>query len=156
MLSNKRSYKASVGTDKVHDLALLRLTRQPPAVTLADSGGLSVGQKVYAIGNPFGLSAPLTRASSAPSARSRLGGRADRRRYPDRRGYQPGNSGGPLLTRAARSSASNTMIASNGAEQSSGIGFAIPSTRQSGAGRSHPLRARQAAFAGCRLLCHWA
>src|SRR5208282_6591487 len=63
MLSNKRRYAAKVvGTDKVHDLALLQIDApnlQP--VTLADSSSLSVGQKVYAIGNPFGLSGTLTR-----------------------------------------------------------------------------------------------
>ncbi|MGA9060467.1 MAG: trypsin-like peptidase domain-containing protein, partial [Terracidiphilus sp.] len=62
-LSNKRSYDAKVvGTDRTHDLALLQITApdlQP--VTLADSGELSVGQKVYAIGNPFGLAGTMTR-----------------------------------------------------------------------------------------------
>jgi len=69
-LSNKRRYPAKiVGTDKVHDLALLQISApdlQP--VTLADSTELSVGQKVYAIGNPFGLSGTMTAASSAPFA----------------------------------------------------------------------------------------
>src|ERR1700678_593551 len=54
--SDKRTYKAPiVGSDKVHDLALLQINApnlQP--VTLADSSDLVVGQKVYAIGNPFG------------------------------------------------------------------------------------------------------
>ena len=63
MLSNKHSYPATVvGTDKVHDLALLQIDApdlQP--VTLADSSQLNVGQKVYAIGNPFGLSGTMTR-----------------------------------------------------------------------------------------------
>src|SRR5581483_2758023 len=61
-LYNKRSYQARVqGTDKVHDLALLQIDApdlQP--ITLADSSGLAVGQKVYAIGNPFGLSGTMT------------------------------------------------------------------------------------------------
>ncbi len=59
-LSNKRSFDAKVvGTDRTHDLALLQIDApnlQP--VTLADSRELAVGQKVYAIGNPFGLAAP--------------------------------------------------------------------------------------------------
>jgi len=63
MLSNKKTYDAKViGTDKVHDLALLQIDApnlQP--VTLADSGDLAVGQKVYAIGNPFGLAGTMTR-----------------------------------------------------------------------------------------------
>src|SRR5271163_3210229 len=63
MLSNKRRYAAKVvGTDKVHDLALLQIDAPNLApVTLADSSELSVGQKVYAIGNPFGLSGTMTR-----------------------------------------------------------------------------------------------
>src|SRR5580692_2532378 len=53
MLSNKRRYPARVvGTDKVHDLALLQIDAPDlQAVTLADSSQLNVGQKVYAIGN---------------------------------------------------------------------------------------------------------
>ena len=63
MLSNKHRYAAKVvGTDRVHDLALLQISApdlQP--VTLSDSSDLAVGQKVYAIGNPFGLSGTMTR-----------------------------------------------------------------------------------------------
>ena len=63
-----------VGVDKVHDLALLQIDApnlQP--VTLADSSDCSVGQKVYAIGNPFGLSGTMTRGiiSSIRSIRER-------------------------------------------------------------------------------------
>src|SRR5271168_938535 len=61
--SDKHTYKATiVGSDKVHDLALLQINApnlQP--VTLADSRDLVVGQKVYAIGNPFGLNGTMTR-----------------------------------------------------------------------------------------------
>src|SRR6202042_3557917 len=57
-LSDKHKYKATVMTvDKNHDLALLKINNVPnllPA-TLAESSGLIVGQRVYAIGNPFGL-----------------------------------------------------------------------------------------------------
>jgi len=63
MTSDKHHYKATiVGQDKAHDLALLQINApnlQP--VTLSDSSGLVVGQKVYAIGNPFGLSGTMTR-----------------------------------------------------------------------------------------------
>src|SRR5580704_5958734 len=56
-LSNKHRYSAKVvGTDKTHDLALLQIdAKDLQPVTLADSAQLSVGQKVFAIGNPFGL-----------------------------------------------------------------------------------------------------
>jgi S1-C subfamily serine protease len=129
MLSNKRSYKAKVvGTDKVHDLALLQIDApnlQP--VTLADSGGLSVGQKVYAIGNPFGLSGTMTRGiiSSIRSIRGSEGALIEDAIQTDA-AINPGNSGGPLLNSGGEVIGINTMVASNGAEQSSGIGFAIP------------------------------
>ena len=129
MLSNKRRYSAKVvGTDRVHDLALLQIDApdlQP--VTLADSGGLAVGQKVYAIGNPFGLSGTMTRGiiSSIRSIRGSEGALIEDAIQTDA-AINPGNSGGPLLNSRGEVIGINTMIASNGADQSSGIGFAIP------------------------------
>jgi S1-C subfamily serine protease len=128
-LSNKHRYSAKViGTDKVHDLALLQVDApnlQP--VTLADSSGLSVGQKVYAIGNPFGLAGTMTRGiiSSIRSIRGSEGAPIEDAIQTDA-AINPGNSGGPLLNSRGEVIGINTMIASNGAEQSSGIGFAIP------------------------------
>jgi S1-C subfamily serine protease len=128
-LSNKRSYDAKViGTDKVHDLALLQIEApnlQP--VTLADSGELAVGQKVYAIGNPFGLNGTMTRGiiSSIRSIRSADGAPIEDAIQTDA-AINPGNSGGPLLNSRGEVIGINTLIASNGADQSSGIGFAIP------------------------------
>jgi S1-C subfamily serine protease len=129
MLSNKKTYDAKViGTDRVHDLALLQIDApnlQP--VTLADSTELSVGQKVYAIGNPFGLSGTMTRGiiSSIRSIRGSEGAPIEDAIQTDA-AINPGNSGGPLLNSRGEVIGINTMIASNGAEQSSGIGFAIP------------------------------
>ena len=129
MLSNKRRYPATVvGVDKVHDLALLKIDApdlQP--VTLADSSGLNVGQKVYAIGNPFGLSGTMTRGiiSSIRSIRNANGAPIEDAIQTDA-AINPGNSGGPLLNSSGQVIGINTMIASNGADQSSGIGFAIP------------------------------
>ncbi len=129
MLSNKRRYQAKVvGTDKVHDLALLQIDApnlQP--VTLADSTDLAVGQKVYAIGNPFGLSGTMTRGiiSSIRSIRNADGTPIEDAIQTDA-AINPGNSGGPLLNSRGEVIGINTMIASNGADQSSGIGFAIP------------------------------
>jgi S1-C subfamily serine protease len=128
-LSNKRSYKAKVvGTDRVHDLALLQI--QAPnlePVTLADSSGLAVGQEVYAIGNPFGLNGTMTRGiiSSIRSIRGSGGALIEDAIQTDA-AINPGNSGGPLLNSHGEVIGINTMIASNGADQSSGIGFAIP------------------------------
>ena len=129
MLSNKRRYQAKVvGSDKVHDLALLQIDApnlQP--VTLADSAELAVGQKVYAIGNPFGLSGTMTTGiiSSIRSIRNADGAPIEDAIQTDA-AINPGNSGGPLLNSRGEVIGINTMIASNGADQSSGIGFAIP------------------------------
>ena len=128
-LSNKRRYTSKViGTDKAHDLALLQIEAQNlEPVTLSDSSNLAVGQKVYAIGNPFGLSGTMTRGIIS-SIRSIKGGES----APIEDAIQtdaainPGNSGGPLLNYRGEVIGINTMIASNGADQSSGIGFAIP------------------------------
>jgi S1-C subfamily serine protease len=129
MLSNKRRYAARVvGSDKVHDLALLQIEAPNlEPVTLADSSQLSVGQKVYAIGNPFGLSGTMTRGiiSSIRSIRGAEGAPIEDAIQTDA-AINPGNSGGPLLNSRGEVIGINTMIASNGAEQSSGIGFAIP------------------------------
>ncbi len=128
-LSNKRRYQAKVvGTDRSHDLALLQIDApdlQP--VTLADSSQLNVGQKVYAIGNPFGLSGTMTRGiiSSIRSIRNEDGAPIEDAIQTDA-AINPGNSGGPLLNSQGEVIGINTMIASNGADQSSGIGFAIP------------------------------
>ncbi len=128
-LSNKHSYKASVvGFDKVHDLALLQIDApnlQP--VTLASSGDLAVGQQVYAIGNPFGLNGTMTRGiiSSIRSIRGANGALIEDAIQTDA-AINPGNSGGPLLNSHGDVIGINTMIESNGADQNSGIGFAIP------------------------------
>ena len=70
-LWNKKKYKATVvGVDRNHDIALLQIQGAPdlqPA-TLADSKGLVVGQRVYAIGNPFGFSGTMTRSAILPAS----------------------------------------------------------------------------------------
>ena len=114
--------------DKNHDLALLKINAPNlvPA-TLAQSNGLTVGQRVYAIGNPFGL-------SGNDDARNYLGDTVDQRAAgnPIEDAIQtdaavnPGNSGGPLLNSRGEVIGITTLIANNGADQSSGIGFAIP------------------------------
>jgi S1-C subfamily serine protease len=129
MLSNKKNYDAKVvGTDRRHDLALLQIDAPNlEPVTLSDSSQLAVGQKVYAIGNPFGLNGTMTRGiiSSIRSIRGSEGAPIEDAIQTDA-AINPGNSGGPLLNSHGEVIGINTMIASNGAEQSSGIGFAIP------------------------------
>ena len=129
LLSNKRRYKANVvGTDKVHDLALLQIDAPNlEPVVLADSGSLAVGQKVYAIGNPFGLNGTMTRGiiSAIRPIRGSEGAPIEDAIQTDA-AINPGNSGGPLLNSRGEVIGINTMIATDGANQSAGIGFAIP------------------------------
>jgi S1-C subfamily serine protease len=129
-LSDKHKYKATVvGVDKNHDLALLQINNAPnlqPA-TLSDSQSLTVGQRVYAIGNPFGLSGTMTRGiiSAIRSIRGPQNNPIEDAIQTDA-AVNPGNSGGPLLNSRGEVIGITTLIANNGADQSSGIGFAIP------------------------------
>ncbi len=128
-LSDKRKVKAKlIGDDPSHDLALLQIQASDlvPA-TLSDSSGLVVGQKVYAIGNPFGLNGTMTTGiiSSIRSVRGPQGAPIENAIQTDA-AINPGNSGGPLLNSRGEVIGITSMIASNGADQNSGIGFAIP------------------------------
>ena len=128
-LGNKHKYKAKLlGNDQAHDLALLQIDAPDlvPAV-LSDSRGLVVGQKVYAIGNPFGLNGTMTTGiiSSIRSVRGPQGNPIENAIQTDA-AINPGNSGGPLLNSRGEVIGITSMIASNGADQNSGIGFAIP------------------------------
>jgi S1-C subfamily serine protease len=129
-LHNRKKYKASVvGVDKSHDLAVVQIKApdlQP--MTLGDSTNLQVGQKVYAIGNPFGLAGTLTRGivSSIRQVQEPDGLVIDEAIQTDA-AINPGNSGGPLLNWHGEVIGINTMIASQpNVGQSAGIGFAIP------------------------------
>ena len=127
-LHNRKKYKATiVGTDKSHDLAIVQIKApdlQP--MTLGDSTNLQVGQKVYAIGNPFGLAGTLTRGivSSIRQVQEPDGLVIEEAIQTDA-AINPGNSGGPLLNWHGEVIGINTMIASS-VGQSAGIGFAIP------------------------------
>ncbi|MDE1176946.1 MAG: trypsin-like peptidase domain-containing protein [Edaphobacter sp.] len=128
-LSDKHKYKAKVlARDANHDLALIKIDAPNLVpVTLSDSRNLMVGQRVYAIGNPFGLNGTMTRGiiSAIRSVRSPNGAPIEDAIQTDA-AVNPGNSGGPLLNSRGEVIGITTMIASNGADQSSGIGFAIP------------------------------
>lgn len=128
-LSNRKKYPAQVvGLDPSHDLAVIQIKAPnlTPAV-LGDSRGVAVGQKVYAIGNPFGLSGTMTNGiiSSVRQISEPGGARIDDAIQTDA-AINPGNSGGPLLNSRAEVIGINTMIATGGSNQSAGIGFAIP------------------------------
>ena len=127
-LHNRKKYRATVvGTDRSHDLAVIQI--KGPALTpmvLGDSRNLQVGQKVYAIGNPFGLAGTMTRGiiSSIRPVQEPDGMQIDEAIQTDA-AINPGNSGGPLLNWHGEVIGINTLIASN-VGQSAGIGFAIP------------------------------
>ncbi len=127
--SDKKKYRAQVvGTDPVNDLAVIQIhgdTALDPA-TLGDSKRLAVGQKVYAIGNPFGLAGTMTRGiiSSIRPVRGPNGNYIDEAIQTDA-AINPGNSGGPLLNSRGEVIGMNTFILSE-AGQSAGLGFAIP------------------------------
>ena len=127
-LHNRKKYRAAVvGTDRSHDLAIVQI-KAPDLnpMVLGDSRNLQVGQKVYAIGNPFGLSGTLTSGivSSIRSVQEPDGMTIDEAIQTDA-AINPGNSGGPLLNSRGEVIGINTMIASN-VGQNAGIGFAIP------------------------------
>jgi len=127
-LHNRKKYRASiVGTDRSHDLAIVQIKGADlEPMTLGDSTNLQVGQKVYAIGNPFGLAGTLTRGivSSIRQVQEPDGMVIEEAIQTDA-AINPGNSGGPLLNWRGEVIGINTMIASN-VGQSAGIGFAIP------------------------------
>jgi S1-C subfamily serine protease len=125
---NRKNYRAElIGTDPGHDLAIIQIHAEnlTPA-TIGDSRGLQVGQKVFAIGNPFGLNGTMTRGivSSIRSVQEPSGNVIDEAIQTDA-AINPGNSGGPLLDSRGAVIGVTTMIASNSG-QSAGIGFAIP------------------------------
>ena len=128
---DKHRYRARViGRDASHDLALLQIEAPNlvPSV-LADSKNLQVGQKVYAIGNPFGLQGTMTTGiiSAIRSIHSPQGNPIENAIQTDA-AINPGNSGGPLLNSRGEVIGINSLIATGneGVEQNAGIGFAIP------------------------------
>ena len=130
-LADGREFKASlVGVSKAHDLAVLRIkipNRRPAPVPIGTSHDLRVGQKVYAIGNPFGLDWTLTTGIVSALDRS-LGeenGASIEHLIQTDAAINPGNSGGPLLDSTGRLIGVNTAIYSPSGS-SAGIGFAVP------------------------------
>ena len=127
-MHNRKTYDATIiGTDPPHDLAVIQIKAPDliPAV-LGDSRNLQVGQKVYAIGNPFGLAGTMTRGivSSIRPVREPSGATIDEAIQTDA-AINPGNSGGPLMNWHGEVIGINTMILSS-VGQNAGIGFAIP------------------------------
>ena len=130
-LADEQAFQAEVvGLAPERDLAVLRIIDPPGNLTelpVGDSSELSVGRKVMAIGNPFGLDTTLTvgvvsaldREIQSPSNRTIRGV------IQTDAAINPGNSGGPLLNSLGQLVGVNTAIFSPSGG-SAGIGFAIP------------------------------
>ena len=131
-LADKKTYKAKiVFVDPRDDLALIKIEpgRKLPALHLGDSDVTVVGQKVLAIGNPFGFGGTLT-----TGVVSSLGRTIQTEENREMEGMiqtdaaiNPGNSGGPLLDSHGNVIGINTAI--YGAQGNIGLGFAIPINR---------------------------
>jgi S1-C subfamily serine protease len=130
-LADQRSYPASlVGASPEHDIAVLEIDvpkNAPPPLPIGTSADLRVGQRVLAIGNPFGLDHTLTTGVISALNRSIDDEAAGviRNLIQTDAAINPGNSGGPLIDSAGRLIGINTMIYSPSGAYA-GIGFAVP------------------------------
>jgi S1-C subfamily serine protease len=119
-----------IGYDAETDMAVFQL-RDPPSglvgLPYGDSSKLEVGQRVLAIGNPFGLYRSLTAGiiSSVDRSMKTPGGAVLKGLVQTDAAINPGNSGGPLLDADGRLIAINTAILSQSGD-SAGVGFAVP------------------------------
>jgi len=124
---NKKEYTAKViGKDKATDIAVLKIqTANLPAVTLADSDQIEVGDVVLALGNPFGVGQTVTMGIVSALGRNGLGFNGYENFIQTDAAINPGNSGGALVDVEGRLVGINTAIISrSGGNQ--GIGFAVP------------------------------
>ncbi len=131
-LSDGTQYEGRVvGTDAASDIAVLKF--DPPAgvalktIPFGDSDRLKVGQKLIAIGNPFGFERTMTTGIVSGLGRpiQSAAGTIIRNMIQTDTAINPGNSGGPLLDTAGRMIGINTLIYSTSGS-SAGIGFAVP------------------------------
>ncbi|GAA4432961.1 S1C family serine protease [Bremerella cremea] len=132
-LFNGESYPATlVGQDPVNDIAVVKIDAPSDLlhpVQFGDSSRLRVGQKVYAIGNPFGLERTMTIGiiSSLNRVLPSRSGRTMKSIIQIDAALNRGNSGGPLFDSNGRLIGMNTAIASSTGENT-GVGFAIPAS----------------------------
>jgi S1-C subfamily serine protease len=134
-LYNNESFDARlVGKDPVNDIAVLKIDATADMlfpVGIGDSSQLRVGQKVYAIGNPFGLERTLTVGiiSSLDRSMPSAAGRTLNSIIQIDAALNSGNSGGPLMDSSGQMIGINTAIANpSGTGENTGIGFAIPAS----------------------------
>lgn len=133
VIINNHEYEARIlGAEPKRDIAVLAVKFDPKETTLkpvklGSSSRLMVGQKVLAIGSPYGLDRTLTTGVISALGREILG--VGKVTIPDMiqtdASINPGNSGGPLLDSSGRLIGINTMIYSK-TGSSAGIGFAVP------------------------------
>jgi putative serine protease PepD len=131
-LTDQSKYKARVlARDAANDVALIQIgpRKKLPFLRLGDSDPLQVGQKVLAIGNPFGLEGTLTTGIISSLGRSLRdeSGRTLENMIQTDAAINPGNSGGPLLDSHGNVVGINTAIYGPGSNI--GIGFALPINR---------------------------
>lgn len=131
ILSDNEEYQGEViGTDPQNDLAVIKFNpgdKELTTIPFGTSDGLRVGQKVLAIGNPFGLDKTLTTGivSALERPLKTSEGFIIRKMIQTDASINPGNSGGPLLNSRGEMIGINTMIYTPSGG-SVGIGFAIP------------------------------
>ncbi len=133
-LHDQRTFPAQVvGTEPRKDIAVLKIDAPAGALSAITRHqgrvDLEVGQKVIAIGNPFGLDQTLTTGVISALGRQvdGIGGVKIREMIQTDAAINPGNSGGPLLDSTGRLIGMNTMIYSKSGA-SAGIGFAVPAS----------------------------
>ncbi|MBR1400548.1 MAG: Do family serine endopeptidase [Prevotella sp.] len=127
ILSDNREFSAKViGTDEASDLALVKVNAKDlPAITIADSQKLKIGEWVLAIGNPFSIGTTVTAGIVSAKARS-MGGGVQSFIQTDA-AINRGNSGGALVNTNGELVGINAMLYSETGSYS-GYGFAIPTT----------------------------
>ena len=126
LTDSRRARARVIGTDPETDLAILKVELDKlPVIVLGDSDALAVGDRVLAIGNPFGVGQTVTSGIVSALGRSQLGINTFENFIQTDAAINPGNSGGALVDVNGNLMGINTAIYSRSGG-SMGIGFAIP------------------------------
>ena len=129
ILTDNREFSAKIiGTDPTTDLALIKVNgKDMPAITIADSQKLKIGEWVLAIGNPLTLGTTVTAGIVSAKARSMQGGNTVQSFIQTDAAINRGNSGGALVNASGELVGINSMLYSETGSYS-GYGFAIPTS----------------------------
>jgi len=127
-LSDKREFQAKiVGTDAKTDIAVLKINATDlPSLPIGDSSKLQVGDVVFAIGEPFGLTSTATMGIVSATGRGDLGIENYEDFIQTDAAINPGNSGGAMIDLRGNLIGINTAILAENGGGNQGIGFAIP------------------------------